>query len=163
MRDVRAPQQLALGLLLLAEQVPEALARTRSLIKRTTAPKRQGLLGQPYARAWWSSKTFEPYSCNRGLAVVLSPTKAIFATNDSMASTRRVLINRQDRSASPSCGESWADCFDRINHDPGTGQRPDPEATGPWAAPPIARTHRWGSRRADTNIRRYGANAASFR
>jgi len=60
LRDVRAPQQLALGLLLLAEQAPEALARIRTPIKRTTAPKKQGLFGQLYERAWWSSKTFEP-------------------------------------------------------------------------------------------------------
>jgi len=62
LRDVRALQLLVLvlGLLLLAAQVPEALAQTRTLIKWTTAPKRQGLFGQPYARAWWSSKTFGP-------------------------------------------------------------------------------------------------------
>jgi hypothetical protein len=40
LRDVRALQQLALGLLLLAEQVPEALAQIRTLIKWTTAPKK---------------------------------------------------------------------------------------------------------------------------
>jgi hypothetical protein len=51
---------LVLGLLLLAAQVPEALARIRTPIKRTTAPKKQGLFGQLYERAWWSSKTFEP-------------------------------------------------------------------------------------------------------
>jgi hypothetical protein len=95
---------LVLGLVLSAKQVPDALAQIRTPIKWTTAPKKQGLFGQLYERAWWSSKTFEPYSCNRDLAVVLSPTKGIFATNDSMASTRRAPINRRHRSASPSCG-----------------------------------------------------------
>jgi hypothetical protein len=51
---------LLLGLLLLAAQVREALARIRTPIKRTTAPKKQGLFGQLYESAWWSSKTFEP-------------------------------------------------------------------------------------------------------
>jgi hypothetical protein len=60
LREVRALQLLVLGLLLLAAQVPVALARIRSPIKRTTAPKTQGLFGQLYARVWWSSKTFEP-------------------------------------------------------------------------------------------------------
>jgi hypothetical protein len=55
LRDGRALQLLALGLLLLAVQVPEALARIRSPIKRTTAPETQGLFGQLYARATWSS------------------------------------------------------------------------------------------------------------
>jgi hypothetical protein len=62
---VRAPQLLqlrglALGLVLSAKQVPDALARIRTPIKRTTAPKKQGLFGQLYESAWWSSKTFEP-------------------------------------------------------------------------------------------------------
>jgi hypothetical protein len=62
LRDVRALPLLVLGLalVLLAAQVPEALARIRTPIKRTTAPKTQGLFGQLYERAWWSSKTFEP-------------------------------------------------------------------------------------------------------
>ena len=51
---------LALGLVLSAEQAPDALAQIRTPIKRTTAPKRQGLFGQLYERAWWSSKTFGP-------------------------------------------------------------------------------------------------------
>jgi hypothetical protein len=45
LREVRALQLLVLGRLLLAAQVPEALARIRTPIKRTTAPKKQGLFG----------------------------------------------------------------------------------------------------------------------
>jgi hypothetical protein len=53
LRDGRALQLLVLvlGLLLLAAQVPVALARIRTLIKRITAPKTQGLFDQIYARA----------------------------------------------------------------------------------------------------------------
>jgi hypothetical protein len=51
---------LALGLVLSEEQAPDALAQIRTPIKRTTAPKKQGLFGRPYARASWSSKTFHP-------------------------------------------------------------------------------------------------------
>jgi hypothetical protein len=51
---------LALGLVLSAEQDPDALAQIRTPIKRITAPTKQGLFGQLYERSWWSSKTFEP-------------------------------------------------------------------------------------------------------
>jgi predicted PurR-regulated permease PerM len=62
LRDVRALPLLVLGLalVLLTAQVPEALARIRTLIKRITAPKTQGLFDQLYAHAPWSSKTFQP-------------------------------------------------------------------------------------------------------
>jgi hypothetical protein len=45
LRDVRALQLLVLGPLLLAAQAPDALAQIRTPIKRTTAPKKQGLFG----------------------------------------------------------------------------------------------------------------------